>query len=188
MTYVMGNICGRYDKYLELIRLIGLKSSDDLYLIGDMTDNSESSVELLRDISMRSNVFAILGDREYAALKQKGSHGLIECIERLDTDEGEALIEYLEELVLYEQVNIGGREYILIHREPDDRDTDRELFGLQKGLDDLPDMSRMTVISGHKPSGEKISRHDNRVYLNCGEGAETPLCALCLENGREYYV
>ena len=75
MTYVMGNICGRYDKYLELIRLIGLKSSDDLYLIGDMTDNSESSVELLRDISMRSNVFAILGDREYAALKQRYACG-----------------------------------------------------------------------------------------------------------------
>ena len=38
MQYAVSDIHGCYDKYVELLRRLGLKDSDTLYVLGDMID------------------------------------------------------------------------------------------------------------------------------------------------------
>lgn len=177
----MGNICGRYEKYKKLISDIGLKNSDELYIVGDIIGEDEKSVKLLLDMSLRSNVFPIVGDREYLALKQHSSNALIDHIKSLDTEKGEGLLEYLGELALYETVDVGKSKYLLVHS------FDQNEF-FENANKELGDMSDMIIVSAHTPKGDRVSYCENRIYLNCGEDEISPLCVLRLDDKREYYA
>ena len=68
MTYVMSDLHGQYGKYLKMLEKIELKDSDDLYILGDIVDRGPGSVEILKDMSMRDNVFPILGNHDMTAV------------------------------------------------------------------------------------------------------------------------
>ena len=57
MTYVMSDLHGHYQKYLQMLDMIRFSDADDLYILGDAVDRGPGSAELLRDMSMRMNVF-----------------------------------------------------------------------------------------------------------------------------------
>ncbi|MGN1409160.1 MAG: metallophosphoesterase, partial [Eubacteriales bacterium] len=67
MTYVMSDLHGQYQKYLQMLDLIRFSDDDDLYILGDTVDRGPQSVELLQDMSMRMNVFPILGNHDMTA-------------------------------------------------------------------------------------------------------------------------
>lgn len=177
----MGNICGRYEKYKKLLSEIRLKNSDELYVVGDIIGESAESVNLLLDMSLRSNVFPILGDREYLALKQHSSNALIRHINSLDAEKSEGLIEYLGELALYETVDVGKSKYLLVHSF----DQNEILKNVKKELGDISDM---IIVSAHTAKGDRIFNSKKRIYLNCGEGERSPLSVLCLDDNKEYYA
>ena len=60
MIYVMSDIHGMYDKYIEMMDLIDLKETDTLYILGDIIDRGVNSMKILQDMMKRSNVFGIL--------------------------------------------------------------------------------------------------------------------------------
>lgn len=145
MTYVMSDLHGQYEKYLQMLALIRFSEDDDLYVLGDVVDRGPQSVELLRDMSMRANVFPILGNHDLtAALLLKklcteitednySSHLTAEILERLvlwqmdggqttldgfrkiSADERVALIEYLEDFSPYETIEVAHNRFILVH-------------------------------------------------------------------------
>ena len=47
MTYVISNIHGQYQKFLSILSQISFKESDTLYILGDLLDYGEESMELL---------------------------------------------------------------------------------------------------------------------------------------------
>ena len=177
----MGNICGRYEKYKKLLSEIGLKTSDELYVVGDIVGDEVQSVRLLHDMSLRSNVFPILGDREYLALKKRADSTLMRYIESLENEEAEAILEYMGELVLYERVDVGSSKYLLVHNFEQNKT-------IESIVEELGDISDMIIISAHDEKDRRISRCDNRIYLNCGESENCPLSVLCLDNKKEYYA
>ena len=177
----MGNICGRYKKYKKLLKDIGLKMSDELYVVGDIIGEDTQSVSLLRDMSLRSNVFPILGDREYKALKNRAESEFMNQISRLEREQSEGILEYLGELVLYERVDVGNSKYLLVHNFEQNKT-------LESIVKELGDISDMIIVSAHDEKGDRISRCDNRIYLNCGESENSPLCVLCLDDKKEYYA
>jgi serine/threonine protein phosphatase 1 len=67
MTYVMSDIHGCYDQYREMLREIEFIDRDTLYLLGDMVDRGPEPMEVLRDMSVRANVYPILGNHDFAA-------------------------------------------------------------------------------------------------------------------------
>ena len=145
MTYVMSDLHGQYQKYLQMLDLIRFSDDDDLYILGDVVDRWSQSVGLLRDMSMRTNVFPILGNHDMtAALLLKklcveiteenyasqlnsdilkllamwqtdGGQATLDGFRGLSADEREALIEYLDEFTPYETVCAAGRKFILVH-------------------------------------------------------------------------
>ena len=64
MIYVMSDIHGMYDKYIEMMDLIDLKETDTLYILGDIIDRGVNSMKILQDMMKRSNVFGIFGNHE----------------------------------------------------------------------------------------------------------------------------
>ena len=68
MTYVMGDIHGCYEQYAAMLKEIRFSDEDVLYVIGDVIDRGRRSIDVLTDMSMRANVFPILGNHEFMAL------------------------------------------------------------------------------------------------------------------------
>ena len=65
MHYVMSDLHGCYEEYLELLRKIRFSDEDVLYVLGDVIDRGPETVTLLQDMMMRSNVIPLIGNHEY---------------------------------------------------------------------------------------------------------------------------
>ena len=69
MTYVVSDLHGCFEKFKKLLKEIHFTDNDVLYVVGDIVDYGEESMELLCDLSMRFNVIPILGDHDYRAYR-----------------------------------------------------------------------------------------------------------------------
>lgn len=142
MTYVVSDLHGNYDKFKELIEKIGLKETDILYVLGDIVDFGEQTMELIGDLSVRYNVYAIAGEHDYLAVRMlsgfekmlsgaqtpdadfiadmqawvaNGGQSTLDAFRELDSEMREGVIDYLSDLALYEEVRVDGEDYVLVH-------------------------------------------------------------------------
>lgn len=144
MIYTMSDIHGRFEKYRAMLSEIRLSSTDTLYILGDVIDRGPDGIRILRDMSMRSNVFPILGNHEFmaaiclpwlsqeitgqsldsltreqiAALSEwldNGGEPTLKELRQMDREEREDILEYLHEMELYAEVEAGGRSFVLVH-------------------------------------------------------------------------
>lgn len=154
MTYVVSDLHGNYDKFKALIEKIGLKDTDILYVLGDIVDYGEQSMELIGDLSVRYNVYAIAGEHDYLAVRMlagfekmlsgeqtpdadfiadmqkwvaNGGQATLDAFRELDSEMREGVIDYLSDMALYEQVRVDGEDYLLVHAGIADFDPDMDL-------------------------------------------------------------
>lgn len=228
MTYVISDIHGNLDKFNEILQKIKFTDNDVMYVLGDIVDMGENPMELLCDLSMRYNVISIVGDHDLLALRllrelhkilrgdatpdaeimgeltdwiRRGGARTIEGFKALDDDMKEGVLEYLEELSLYEEVEVKGKKYLLLHAGIADFDPDTPLEDympedfIHTSLDpDVAYFDNVTVITGHKPvdkfGGErgKIFYGNGSILIDCGAGHGNTLGCLRLEDGKEFYA
>ena len=229
MTYVISDIHGCFDKFKELLRKINFGDRDVMYVLGDIVDYGEQPMELLCDLSMRVNVIPVLGERDYKAYNlltaldgmltdgsmpepdvisemaqwmQYGGAKTIEGFKALDPDMREGVLEYLSDMTLYEEVEVRGKNYLLLHAGIADFDEDTPLDDympedfVTEALDpDARYFDDVTVIAGHSPTYEvagaeagKIYRGEYGILVDCGAAFGEPLGCLRLEDGKEFYV
>lgn len=223
MIYVVSDIHGNYEKFKALLREISFKDSDVMYILGDLVGDGEDTIGLICDISMRYNVLPILGKSDYDALPllteldgmlrgnapdpemlpklaewlQNGGQNTIEGFKALDGDMREGVIDYISDMALYEEVNVKGKEYLLVHAgiaEFDEMVSLDEYMPedfISEPLDPNAEYySDKTVIVGCTPTSElgaadKIFRAENGcIFINCGD----TLGCLCLDTNEEFYV
>lgn len=67
MIYAVSDLHGCYDKFMKLLGMIGLKEDDTLYVLGDIVDRGHENVALIREIVLRPNVRALMGNHDYMA-------------------------------------------------------------------------------------------------------------------------
>ncbi len=145
MIYVMSDIHGEYEKYMKMLSKIHFSDSDTLYVLGDVVDRGFNSMKLLNDMSMRANVYPLIGNHDimaYDLLKKfsteitsenfdnyldedlmismlewqrDGGQPTIDDYRKLSEEEREYVLEYLEEFALYETLKINDKTYILVH-------------------------------------------------------------------------
>ena len=228
MTYVISDIHGNFDKFNEILEKIKFTDNDVMYVLGDMVDMGDKPMELLCDLSMRYNVIPIAGDHDILALRllseldkilrgdaspdpeimaeltdwiRKGGARTIEGFKALDNDMKEGVLEYLEELSLYEEIEVRGKKYLLLHAGIADFDPDTPIEDympedlVHHSLDpDMPYFDDVTVIAGHTPtkkmgsSDGKILYCEGSILIDCGAAHGGSLGCLCLENGKEFYA
>ena len=162
MTYVMSDLHGEYDKYLSMLDKIKFSDDDDLYILGDVVDRGQKPVEILRDMSMRHNVFPIMGNHDKMAIdvlswlldevneeklyknidnesvyrlmvwRMNGAQTTIDGFQKLPKDERWFLLDYMKSFAPYDVVKAGGKTFILVHAGLGNPD----IFDRKKPLDE----------------------------------------------------
>ena len=211
-------------KALVLVYLLGIYVA---MVIDYRHVRRRTEVELLCDLSMRYNVISIAGDHDILALRllseldkilrgdaspdpeimseltdwiRKGGARTIEGFKALDDDMKEGVLEYLEELSLYEELEIKGKKYLLLHAGIADFDPDTPIEDympedlVHHSLDpNAAYFDDVTVIAGHTPTKKlggdgRILYGDGSILIDCGAAHGGALGCLCLENGKEFYA
>ncbi|MBO5305799.1 MAG: metallophosphoesterase [Clostridia bacterium] len=227
MTYVMSDIHGEYKAFLKMLEEIKFSDNDVLYIAGDFVDYGEEPMALLCDVSMRANVIPVAGEHDLLALRmlteldRLEKSGTMEAasdemkqwlsgsgrstlvgFHTLDEDMKEGILDYLSDMVLFEEVKVKGEEYLIVHAGLKDYDgkTPLEELDADAFLGESLDPQReyfedKTVIVGHIHTSELPDADENMIYygegsiyLDCGAARGGRLGCLCLDNGKEYYV
>ena len=157
MTYVMSDLHGRYDLYVKMLDRIGFSDEDELFVLGDVVDRGPEPMKILTDMSMRPNVYPILGNHDYmaeyllgklsaqitedncdthltaedlsalAGWLTDGGQTTMEAFRRLTPDEREGILDYLAEFSPYEELTVGNNRFVLVHAGLADFDPARPL-------------------------------------------------------------
>lgn len=230
MVYVMSDMHGCFDKYQKMLRWIDFALEDTLYVLGDVIDRGPDGIKILQDMMGRANVFPLLGNHEFtaavclpwlmdevtglslsklgedqiAALSEwiaNGGKPTLDALQRLSMDERYEILEYFQEMELYEEIEAGGQKFVLTH-------SGLEHFSPKKKLEEyaLPDFlfcrakpekiyyTDKILVFGHTPTaalggGNKILQRDTWIDIDCGcafKGGQ--LGCLCLDTMEEFYV
>ena len=232
MIYVMSDIHGCYEKYMEMLEKIKFGRDDTLYVLGDVIDREEDGIEILLDMMKRENVVPLLGNHELMAYKilkmlsveitedNFDSYLTSEMLEmynswrfnggeptcyaflKLSHDLREAVLEYLGEFELYEELTVNGNNFVLVHGGLVDFEEGKDLseysiYDMVWGRCDYEReyYSDKFLITGHTPTfhiGEeyrgKIYRKNNHIAIDCGVVFDEKLGCICLDTLEEFYV
>jgi serine/threonine protein phosphatase 1 len=158
MTYVISNLHGNYQKYKAMLSEISFRDSDILYVLGDIVDYGEEPMELIADMSMRYNVYPVVGEHDYRAIRMlqgfdrmlktgdtpdpeyiaemtewmaDGGKTTLDGFRALDEEMREGVLDYLSDLALYEEVSVKGKNYLLVHAGIADFDPDADIDDYQ---------------------------------------------------------
>ena len=222
MTYVTAGIYGQWDRYQRMLQAIDLKESDVLYVIGDVADYGEQGMEVLTDMSMRPNVYPVAGEHDFLALRMlngfdkmlkegsmpapefaaemtawaaDGGKPTLDGFRALDADMREGVLDYLSEFMLFEEVEVKDKDYVLVYAGIADFDPDTELDDYQPEDFFVPAAAgerffedRTLIVGGAATESGRIEREEGIIRLNCGAKDGGKLACLCLETGEEFYV
>jgi len=231
-TYVMSDIHGNYEGYKSLLEKVGFSDGDVLYVLGDVIDRGRRSIKILQDMMLRPNVIPLIGNHEYmglqclqflmqditedsiASINEETVRGLLEWqnvggqatmdeFHKLNREEKQDIVDYLEEFSLYEEITVGGKKYVLVHAGLCNFSVDRPLedYQLYELLFKAPEYFRVYypdkyLVTGHLPTcaiseNERpyfIFKGNNHIAIDCGSGCGGQLGMLCLDTGEEFYV
>ena len=231
-VYAIADIHGEYDLFMELLDKIALQDTDTLYVVGDVVDRGPHPVKVLQQMMLMPNVIPLAGNHELMAMEclgflnkeitdesiasleaemidnllvwqKNGSASTLDEFSRLDEEERQDILDYLSEFQLYEQLQVNGQKYLLVHAglggyRPDrrlDSYSPAELLWTRADYETCY-FNDMLVISGHTPTQlieenprpGYIYRHNNHVAIDCGACfAGGRLAAFCLDSGEEFY-
>ncbi len=141
MQYAVSDIHGNYEAYKSLLRVINLKESDILYIVGDVVDYGDGSIKILKDMMMHGNIIPLLGEHEYMAYKvlrlmrkspekcmsnpktkkmaeiwmKRGGEKTLAEFMKLDDFDKDDILDFFEEFSAYEEVKADGKSFVLVH-------------------------------------------------------------------------
>lgn len=231
MIYVIGDIHGKKDKYDEMLKKISPKDTDAVFVLGDVIDIGDDSIEILQDMMYRANIYPVLGEHEYMAKKLlpliSDCKSTDEAIVKLAGDDKELLgkwltmksektladffslseenkesiIDYLSEFQAYEEVEAGGKTFVLVHAGIDGFDADKDLedYSEEDFVFAAADYSKIYfknkyLITGHTPTVAinpkfmgKVYSKNGHIALDCGAAYGGKLAAICLDALKLYY-
>lgn len=231
MIYVIGDIHGKKDKYDEILAKISPKETDAVFVLGDVIDVGDDSIEILQDMMYRANIYPVLGEHEYMAKKllplisdckstdeamskltgsdkelfekwltMKSEKTLSDFFALSDEDK-ESIIDYLSEFQAFEEVEAGGKTFVLVHAGIENFDADKALedydeedFVFAKTDYTKVYFKNKYLITGHTPTVAihpslmgKVYSKKGHIALDCGAAYGGKLAAICLDALKLYY-
>ena len=232
-TYVLSDIHGEYDLFMEMLDKIGLKDEDTLFVLGDVVDRGPDPIKTLLKLMEMPNAICIVGNHEYMAMQcirfleqeitkesieqldgrtlanlqnwlANGATSTIKEFQSLDQEMRQAVIDFIQDFSVFEEVTVNGTEYLLVHAglgnyapgKPIEEYTLHDIIWTRADYE-TKYFEDVYVISGHTPTQfirnnprpGYIYRANNHIAIDCGctfEGGR--LGAICLDTGEEFYV
>ena len=65
MRYIIADIHGCYNEYINLLKKIKFTDKDTLYILGDVVDRGPEPIKILQDMMKRKNVVHFIGNHEF---------------------------------------------------------------------------------------------------------------------------
>ena len=142
MVYAVSNIHGNYAKFKELLDKISFSDNDIMYVLGDIVDYGNEAMEVVCDLSIRMNVYPVMGEHDAMAYKMlygfdemvkngktpdaefisemqawsaDGGANTLASFRALDADMKEGVLDYLVDMMPYEIAEVGNKKYLLVH-------------------------------------------------------------------------
>ncbi len=144
MNYVISDIHGCYNEFVDLLNQIQLKESDILYVLGDVVDRGPHPIKTLLKLMEMPNAICLIGNHEFMALEglrllntqittesvdsidekmvgklidwqRNGSETTIEEFKQLDQEMRQEVLSFIMEFSLYEELTVNGQKYLLVH-------------------------------------------------------------------------
>lgn len=143
-TYVISDIHGQYDMFIELLDKIQFQDTDMLYILGDILDRGPHPIKTFMKLMEMPNVICIVGNHEYMALEcleflmneitdtsieeldekmldnlvtwqYNGSKSTIDEFRQLDSETRRDVIDFIKDFLIYEEIAVNGKNYLLVH-------------------------------------------------------------------------
>lgn len=144
MNYVISDIHGYYNQFIELLELIQLNDDDILYVLGDVVDRGPNPIKTLLKLMEMPNAVCIVGNHELMALdglrflntsittesvdsidaellgnlidwQRNGNETTIEDFNQLDQEMRREVLSFIMEFSMYEELTVNGQKYLLVH-------------------------------------------------------------------------
>lgn len=211
--YVCSDIHGRLSKYEDMISYIKLKSTDHLYILGDVCDRGPNSLKIYEHIRENENITLIKGNHEELLIdyydgideynnwiRNGGISTHLELEER-DNEYKKSLIEYLRNLPKFIIID----KFLLVHAGlnvfyentpletalENSIDTDALLWN-RSFFPSIYSVKDYTVIMGHSRvqsfGRNSIMFNKNKILIDCGCSDENGrLACLRLDDMEEFY-
>jgi len=176
-VYCISDIHGCHDEFLELLGQIQFNPSlDTLYVLGDVIDRGDKSLDCLQFVWKTKGVHLIMGNHEKMMLdyfEKRGDNWFVnggrETFSELRTlpqDEREKLIAYVSSRPLYKTISVNGKRYFLSHagldpKLPFSRQPQDVLVWGRDEFYNREALKGYTCIFGHTPT--PILHANNRV-------------------------
>ena len=227
MIYVISDLHGNREKFDSILSQIALTDNDTLYILGDIVDRGPDPIGILRQVMKMKNVKMLLGNHEHMMLQayfsqcipdekerlvarwnRNGCDTTIKGLDELTEEERQEIFEFVNNLPLNFDIEVGGKNYLLVHGFPAElyeKIGPRLLPGCDlrtyavwermKKEDVMPEGK--TVIFGHTSTshyqeGEiaRIWYGDRKIGIDCGGGYGDGgrISCLCLDDMKEYYA
>lgn len=68
-TYVISDIHGNYNAYMDMLKKIQFDDDDILYILGDILDRGPNPIQVILDVMKRPNVEMLAGNHCVMALE-----------------------------------------------------------------------------------------------------------------------
>lgn len=232
MIYVTGGIYGDFENYRNMLEKLDLKEDDALFVLGGVVDFGKDGIKILKDMMYRPNIYPVLGKHEYSAKillskvedadsvekcaefideKSKsmfaswlkdGGYPTLEAFLALSEEDKESILDYLGEFEPYEEIDAGGRRFVLagsgirnFDSEKDLDDYDETDFLLENADYGKIYYKDKFLITGGTPTEKipggksgKIFSAKRHLAINCSASDGGRLAAVCLDTMKVYYV
>ena len=64
MTYVMSDLHGMYNEFMQMLELIKFSEEDTLYILGDIIDRGDKPLEIVDYVIEHKNIILLRGNHE----------------------------------------------------------------------------------------------------------------------------
>lgn len=144
MIYVMSDLHGCYNKYIQMMEKISFNEKDTLYILGDVVDRGKNGMKILLDIAKRENIILFTGNHDlqakillsnlykledtdcskelievYKLWISDGGDKTIEEFLLLSENERETVIKVLQNALISKEIEVNGKNYLLAHTVPE---------------------------------------------------------------------
>ena len=199
MTYVMSDLHGEYEKYIQMLDIIGFSDEDTLIIDGDICDRGPRSAEIYLDVMKRDNVTVVKGNHdemaeihmewifeEYVGQKidvlrllsrrdlwwwfDNGGDRTLKSVSYESEEDRYRILDYIKSLPLYVTVDVAGKHYVIVHG----------------GLGSFEEGMSLEDVSGHdlmwtRPNFDGSYFDDGNTYLVIGH---TPTLTIDKRDGK----
>ena len=133
MIYVMSDIHGCDARYRDILRQIKLKSTDHLYILGDVIDRFPSGIGILRETMKKENITLLMGNHEHMMLEALTHPDDADARHLWYTNGGRIthahfkhcshayraeVLDYIRSLPVEIELTVADKQYLLVHGAP----------------------------------------------------------------------